>query len=62
MFKNQGRRAMDRFPLTDRLTWRFFAYAHRMRTIKPIDALCFLSAGVIYGGGMWVVAQWVFGA
>lgn len=62
MFKNQGRRAIDRFPITERFSWRFFAYANRMSMVKPIDALCFVGAGVVYGGGMWVVAQWMFGA
>lgn len=62
MFKNQGRRAMDRFPVTDRLTWAFLRHIDRARNVKPIDALCFVGAGLVYGGGMWVVANWLFGA
>lgn len=60
--RTERTRMTDRFPLTDRLTWAFLRHVDRARHVKPIDALCFISAGVIYGGGMWVVAQWMFGA
>ena len=62
MFKNEGRRAVDKFPVTDRLTWRVLRGIHRAQMIQPIDVVCFCAIGVIYGGGTWVVVQWLLGA
>lgn len=62
MFNNEGRRAVDKFPVSDRLTWSALRGIDRARKIKALDVVAFCAIGVIYGGGLWVVANWLMGA
>lgn len=57
-----NRRWTDRAPLTSRMGWAFWRAVNRIERISAVDAVCFCCVGVIYGGGMWVVAQWMLGA
>lgn len=58
----KNRRYTDRAPITARMGWAFWRAVNRLERIRPVEAVCFCTVGVIYGGGMWVVAQWVLGA
>lgn len=60
--KNQGRRAMDRFPVTEPLTMGMLHSINRAPSSRFVNALCFIGAGAAYGGGLWVVANWLCGA
>lgn len=57
-----NRRWQDRAPITSRIGWALWRAVDRLDRINPTNAACFCAIGVIYGGGMWVVAQWMLGA
>lgn len=49
---------MDRFPVTDHLTWAFLRHADRVRSIKPRDVFWFCLAGCMYAGIIGVAVGW----
>lgn len=48
MFKNQGRRGMDRFPITDRVTWAVLRHLDRARRIRPADVVGYCSVAAFW--------------